>query len=74
MIFVLGGSLHAGGGFSGVDDLTSVERYNAISDNWDQMVRGMELGGPRVDFVTQVVTLEVGLFDSLETKARRARS
>jgi hypothetical protein len=72
-IFVLGGSMHAGGGFSGVDDLSSVEKYSAASDSWET-VPGMELSGPRVDFGTQVMTLEVGLFHSLKTKARRARN
>jgi hypothetical protein len=71
--FVLGGSLYVAGGFDGVDDLRSVERYNAVSDTWET-VRGIELSGPRVDFGAQVMRLEVGLFDILETKARRARS
>jgi hypothetical protein len=71
--FVLGGCLHAAGGFDGVDDLSSVERYNAVSDSWER-VRSMELSGPRLDFGSQVMTLEMGLFDSLEKKARCARS
>jgi hypothetical protein len=65
--------LYVAGGFDGVDDLRSVERYNAVSDTWET-VRGIELSGPRVDFGAQVMRLEVGLFDILETKARRARS
>jgi N-acetylneuraminic acid mutarotase len=71
--FVLGGRLYAAGGYSGVDDLSSVERYNAVSDSWET-VDGMELSGPQVDFGAQVMRLEVGLFDSLETKARRAHN
>jgi hypothetical protein len=71
--FVLDGRLYAAGGSSGVHDLSSVERYNAASDSWEK-VRGMELSGPRVDFCAQGMRLEVGLFDSLETKARRARN
>jgi hypothetical protein len=34
----------------------------------------MELSGPRVAFGSQVMTLEMGLFDSLEKKARCAHS
>jgi hypothetical protein len=69
--FVLGGSLCVAGGFCGVNDLFSVERYTVASDSWER-VDAMELSGPRVGFGAQVMRLEVGLFDSLETKARRA--
>jgi hypothetical protein len=70
--FVLGGSLYVAGGFHGDKFVSSVERYTVASDNWET-VDGMELSGHRVDFGAQVVRLEVSLFDSLETKARRAR-
>jgi N-acetylneuraminic acid mutarotase len=71
--FVLGGSLHAAGGFNGSDYLSSVERYDVASDSWN-VISGMELSTPRVEFEALVMTPEVALFDSLETKARRARS
>jgi N-acetylneuraminic acid mutarotase len=71
--FVLGGRRYAAGGASGLELLSSVERYDAISDSWET-VPGVGLSEPREDFGVQVMTQELGLFDSLETKARRARS
>ena len=70
--FVLGGTLYAAGGFDGEDDLSSVERYSVALDSWE-LVNDMALSSARVEFGAQVLRLEVGLFDSLETKARRAR-
>jgi N-acetylneuraminic acid mutarotase len=73
-LFVLGGRLYAAGGISGVDEFSSaMERYNAVSDS-RELVSGVGVNsGPRVDFGAQVMhTLEVNLFDSLQTTALRA--
>jgi hypothetical protein len=70
---MLGGSLHAAGGSDGFIGLSSVERYDVASDSWN-VISEMALSESRVEFEALVMTLEVGLFDSLETKARRARS
>jgi hypothetical protein len=70
---MLGGRLHAAGGSDGSIGLSSVERYDVASDSWN-VIRDMELSEPRVEFGALVKTPEVVLFDSLETKARRARS
>jgi hypothetical protein len=67
--FVLGGSIYAAGGYDGSSLLSSVERYDVASDNWE-VVSDMALSTARADFGAQVMRLEVGLFDSLETKAR----
>jgi hypothetical protein len=73
-LFVLGGRLYAAGGISGVDEFSSaMERYNAVSDSWELVSRVGVNSGPRVDFGAQVMhTLEVNLFDSLQTTALRA--
>jgi hypothetical protein len=71
--FVLRGSIYAAGGFDGDDDLSSVERYDVASDSWE-IVSAMLLSGARLEFKAQVMTLEVSLFASLETKALRARA
>jgi hypothetical protein len=70
--FLFERSIYVAGGFNGVDDLSSVERYDVDLDRWE-VVTGMALRGPLVDFRAQVMRLEVNLFDSLETQARRAR-
>jgi N-acetylneuraminic acid mutarotase len=69
--FVLGGSLYVAGGYYGSICLASVERYDVASDRWE-VVSNMALSEARVGFGAQVITLEVSLFDSLESKARRA--
>ena len=71
--FVLGGNLCVAGGFNGVAGSSSVERYNVASGSWE-MVSDMMLSSARCDFGAQVMRLELGLFDSLEMKARRARN
>jgi hypothetical protein len=71
--FVLGGSMYAAGGFNGEDILSSVERYDVASDSWE-VVSDMALSGARSDFGVQMMRLEVGLFDILESRARRARN
>jgi hypothetical protein len=65
--------MYVAGGFDGVNDLSSVERYCAVLDGWEY-VSDMTLGTTRVQFGAKVMRLEVGLFDSLEAKARRARN
>jgi hypothetical protein len=71
--YVLGGTIYAAGGVDGVDTLSSVEHYDVTSDSWE-VVSDMALSDARADLRAQVIRLEVGLFDSLEAKARCARS
>jgi hypothetical protein len=71
--YMLGGTIYAAGGFGRASFLSSVERYDVASDRWE-VVSDMALSTARAAFGAQVMQLEVGLFDSLETKARRARS
>jgi N-acetylneuraminic acid mutarotase len=71
--YVLGGTIYAAGGFGGASLLSSVERYDVASDRWE-VVSDMALSAARADFGARVMTLEVNLFDNLETKAPRARS
>jgi hypothetical protein len=67
---VRGENIYAAGGVNGAGLLSSMERYDVLSDSW-QVVSDMALSTVRADFGAQVMTLEVSLFDSLETKARR---
>ena len=50
-----------------------MERYSEASDSWE-LVSNIALNNARVDFGAHVMRLEVGLFDSLEIKAQRARN
>jgi kelch-like protein 17 (actinfilin)/kelch-like protein 20 len=73
MTFVRGGNIFAAGGSDGSRLHSSVERYDVASDSWE-VVSDMALSSARAYVGAQVMTLEVSLFDSLETKARCARS
>lgn len=70
--FVLGGSLYVAGGFDGDNLISNVECYNVPLDRWET-VDNMALSVARVGFRAHAMQLEVGLFDSLEAKARHAR-
>jgi hypothetical protein len=65
-------NIHAAGVVNEDSVHSSVERYDVASDSW-AVVSDVAFSTVRIDFGAQVMTLEVGLFDSLKTKARRAR-
>jgi N-acetylneuraminic acid mutarotase len=70
--FVRGGSIYAAGGLEGANVLSSVERHDVASDSWEG-VSDMALTTARYNFGAHVMTLESSLFESLESKAQRAR-
>jgi hypothetical protein len=70
--FVLGGNIHAVGGFGGGKSLSSMERYSVALDSWAEVLGG-ELSTARHCFGALVVRLEVDLFDSLIDKAKSGR-
>jgi hypothetical protein len=69
--FVLGGSIHAVGGWVGRDPLTSMERYCVASDSWSE-VGGADLNTARGSSGTQAMRFKVELSDSLIAKAKLA--
>ena len=71
--FVLGGSIYAVGGRDDENKrLTTVECYCITSDSWSPVIGG-ELGHARSALGVVVTRLEVGLLDSLITKATSDR-
>lgn len=68
--FVLNGSIHVAGGNDGRRMLASVERYDAVSNNWSITT---SLGQYKDSLSAQAMWVELNLFDSLILKAKSAQ-